>query len=91
MKPLVALSILGIAHIFRPCCGNSTAFPDCNRGMAVLGLLELLLSQGATEDELYEAARVFNAYAFSETYITLAAYFVHCKACRGRISAHRMC
>lgn len=62
-------------HIFRPCCGNSTAFPDCNHGMAVLGLLELLASQGATEDELYEAAQVFNAYAFSETYITLAAYF----------------
>lgn len=62
-------------HVFRPCCGNSTAFPDCNHGMAVLGLLELLASQGATEDELYEAARVFNAYAFSETYITLAAYF----------------
>ena len=36
-------------NIFRPCCGNHTAFPDCNHGMAVLGLLELLASQGATE------------------------------------------
>ena len=35
------------AHIFRPCCGNHTAFPDCNHGMAVLGLLELMASQGA--------------------------------------------
>lgn len=61
-------------HIFRPCCGNSTAFPDCNHGMAVLGLLELLASQGAGEDELYQAALVFNAYAFSDTYVTLAAY-----------------
>jgi hypothetical protein len=38
-------------------------------------LLELLASQGASEDELYQAALTFNAYAFSDTYITLAAYF----------------
>ena len=31
-------------NIFRPCCGNDTAFPDCNHGMAVLGLLELMAS-----------------------------------------------
>ena len=62
-------------HIFRPCCGNHTAFPDCNHGMAVLGLLELMASQGATEDELYQAALAFNAYAFSDSYIVLAAYF----------------
>src|SRR3989344_3841345 len=28
--------------IYRPCCGNSTHFPDCNHGMAMLGLLELM-------------------------------------------------
>ena len=61
-------------HVFRPCCGNSTAFPDCNHGMAVLGLLELMASQGSSEDELYRAALTFNAYAFSDTYIALAAY-----------------
>src|SRR3989344_88410 len=32
--------------IFRPCCNNSTYFPDCNHGMAMLGLLELMASQG---------------------------------------------
>lgn len=62
-------------HVFRPCCGNHTAFPDCNHGMAVLGLLELMASQGAAEDELYQAALAFNAYAFSDTYIRVAAYF----------------
>ncbi|HEX3053668.1 MAG TPA: hypothetical protein VHP83_23620 [Aggregatilineaceae bacterium] len=62
-------------NIFRPCCGNPTVFPDCNHGMAVLGLLELLASQGATEQEMYQAALVFNSYAFPDTYITLAAYF----------------
>jgi hypothetical protein len=62
-------------QVYRPCCGNSTAYPDCNHGMAVLGLLELMASQGATEEELYRAALTFNAYAFSDTYIALAAYF----------------
>src|SRR3989344_6091313 len=33
--------------IYRPCCDNSTHFPDCNHGMAMLGLLELMASQGA--------------------------------------------
>ena len=32
-------------NIYRPCCGNSTAFPDCNHGMAMLGLIELMVSQ----------------------------------------------
>lgn len=62
-------------NVFRPCCGNNTAFPDCNHGMAVLGLLELMASQGATEDELYQAALTFNAYAFSDSYVRVAAYF----------------
>ena len=62
-------------NIFRPCCGNHTAFPDCNHGMAVLGLLELLASQGATEDELYQAALTFNVYAFTDSYVRVAAYF----------------
>src|SRR3989344_4905015 len=26
--------------IYRPCCGNSTHFPDCNHGMAMLRLLK---------------------------------------------------
>src|SRR3989344_9479165 len=26
-------------NIYRPCCDNPTYFPDCNHGMAVLGLL----------------------------------------------------
>ena len=60
--------------IYRPCCGNSTAFPDCNHGMAVLGLLELLASRGAAEDELYAAALTFNHYAFPDTYITAAVF-----------------
>lgn len=62
-------------NIYRPCCGNSTAYPDCNHGMAVLGLLELMASQGASEQAMYEAALAFNSYAFSSTYVRLAAYY----------------
>ena len=43
--------------IFRPCCNNSTAFPDCNHGMALLAILELLAANGASEGEMYEAAK----------------------------------
>lgn len=62
--------------IFRPCCGNHTAYPDCNHGMAVLGLLELMASQGVAEDELYRAALAFNRYAFPSQYTVLATYFL---------------
>lgn len=60
--------------IYRPCCGNSTHFPDCNHGMAMLGLLELLASQGATEQEMWNAALAVNSYWFPDTYLTIATY-----------------
>lgn len=62
-------------NIYRPCCGNSVHFPDCNHGMAMLGLLELLASQGASEEDMYEVALQVNSYWFPETYITIARYF----------------
>jgi len=61
--------------IYRPCCNNSTHFPDCNHGMAMLGLLELLASQGASEQEMWQTALVVNAYWFPDTYLTIASYF----------------
>ncbi len=62
-------------NIYRPCCGNSTYFPDCNHGMAMLGLLELMASQGATESQMYKAALAVNSYWFPDNYMTLAQYF----------------
>ena len=62
-------------NIYRPCCGNSTAFPDCNHGMAMLGLIELMASQGFSQDEIYRAALAFNTYWFPETYLNTAYYF----------------
>ena len=63
------------ANIFRPCCNNSTAFPDCNHGMALLGVLELMASNGATENQMYEAGKYFNAFWFPGNYYDLALYF----------------
>jgi len=60
--------------IYRPCCGNSTHFPDCNHGMAMLGLLELMASQGASEQDIWKATLAVNSYWFPDTYLTIAAY-----------------
>ncbi|OGG57514.1 hypothetical protein A2853_04050 [Candidatus Kaiserbacteria bacterium RIFCSPHIGHO2_01_FULL_55_17] len=61
-------------NIYRPCCGNSTHFPDCNHGIAMLSLLEILASQGVGEDEMYKAALAVNSYWFPDTYQTIAVY-----------------
>ncbi len=63
-----------VSHVFRPCCGNHTAFPDCNHGMAMLGLLELMASQGATIDEMFWAAKYVNAFWFPEQTLEVAIY-----------------
>ena len=61
-------------NIYRPCCDNPTHFPDCNHGMAMLGLLELMASQGISEQEMYEAALQVNALWVLEEYSTIARY-----------------
>src|SRR3989344_9451864 len=60
--------------IYRPCCGNSTYFPDCNHGMAMLGFLELMASQGVSEKDIWKAALAVNSYWFPSTYLTIASY-----------------
>lgn len=61
-------------NIYRPCCGNSTYFPDCNHGMAMLGLLELMASQGVSEQDMWKTALAVNSYWFPDTYLTIATY-----------------
>ena len=63
-----------VKGIYRPCCNNSTHFPDCNHGMAMLGLLEYLASQGATEGEMLNAAITANMSWFPDQYQTIAQY-----------------
>ncbi|MCL4338087.1 hypothetical protein M1271_00175 [Patescibacteria group bacterium] len=62
-------------NIYRPCCGNSTYFPDCNHGAAMLGFLELAVSQEMPKDEIYKKALVLNSYWFPQTYVENALYF----------------
>ncbi len=61
-------------NIYRPCCGNSTYFPDCNHGMAMLGLLELMAAKGADEAAMYRAALQVNSYWFPDTYLVIGKY-----------------
>src|SRR6266498_258284 len=60
--------------VYRPCCDNPTHFPDCNHGMAMLGILELMASQGATADQMFEAAKYVNAYWFPQQTLETAIY-----------------
>jgi hypothetical protein len=62
-------------NTYRPCCNNSTAFADCNHGMAMLGLFEVMAAEGASVDEMFEAAKYFNAFWFPQQYVDLAVYF----------------
>lgn len=58
-------------NIYRPCCNNPTYFPDCNHGMAMLGLLELMASQGASEAQMYKTALEVNSLWFPSQYETI--------------------
>lgn len=61
--------------VYRPCCNNPTHFPDCNHGMAMLGLLELMASQNATADEMFAAAKYVNAFWYPQQMLEVATVF----------------
>lgn len=63
-------------NIYRPCCGNPTSFPDCNHGMAALGLVELMVGGNYSDEEIYQAVLGFNSFWFPQNYLTLAAHYV---------------
>ncbi len=63
------------ANVYRPCCNNPTDFPDCNHGMAMLGLLELMAASGADEESMYAAAKWANAFWFPQQSQNLARFF----------------
>ncbi len=63
------------ANVYRPCCGNSVAFPDCNHGMAALGYIELAVANGLNEEQIYQDLLAFNSFWFPDTYVEMAIYF----------------
>ena len=62
-------------NVYRPCCGNSTWFPDCNHGMAALAAIELMVSAGLPEEQIYKEILKLNSFWFPDTYLTTAVYF----------------
>lgn len=60
------LALAVAANTFRPCCDNSTFFQDCNHGSALLGLIELAVSQGLSAEAIYRIALAANSYWFPE-------------------------
>lgn len=63
------------SNIYRPCCNNSTAFPDCNHGMAALGYIEWAVYNGLSEKQIYKDLLFFNSFWFPQTYVEMAVYF----------------
>ncbi len=61
--------------VYRPCCDNPTHFPDCNHGMAMLGLLELMASQNASTDEMFKAAKYVTAFWYPQQMLEIATAF----------------
>lgn len=61
--------------VYRPCCNNPTSFPDCNHGMAMLGVLELLASQDITVANMFKTAKYLNAFWFPQQTYELALAF----------------
>jgi len=62
-------------NVYRPCCGNPTWFPDCNHGMAALAAIELMVSKGISDEEIYRNILKLNSFWFPDTYLTTATYF----------------
>jgi len=59
---------------YRPCRNNPTSLPDCNHGMALLGLLELMAARGASVEAMFTAAKEVNAFWFPQQAYELATY-----------------
>jgi hypothetical protein len=59
---------------YRPCCNAPTLKPDCSHGFAALGLIEFLVSNGVSRDNIFKTLLQFNSYSFSNDYadVTLA-------------------
>jgi hypothetical protein len=62
------------SNVYRPCCDNPTSFPDCNHGMAMVGLLTLLAAEDRDVEALFGAAKAVNGAWFTGQTLQLATY-----------------
>jgi hypothetical protein len=70
-----AIALRVAQSTYRPCCGNSAFFQDCNHGSAMYGLLQLGAAQGLSEEDLYKEALAFNSFWFASQYVQTAVLF----------------
>lgn len=63
------------SNVYRPCCGNSTAFPDCNHGMAALFAIELMAAADMSDEEIYKNVLSLNSFWFTNNYLATATHF----------------
>ncbi len=61
-------------NVYRPCCGNSTWFPDCNHGMAALAAIELMVAKGMSDEDIYKNVLKLNSFWFPDSYLTVAIH-----------------
>jgi hypothetical protein len=61
-------------NVYRPCCGNSAYFQDCNHGSAMLGLIELAAADGRNAAEILELAKTANGFWYPQQYVEMALY-----------------
>jgi hypothetical protein len=62
-------------NVFRPCCGNTAFFQDCNHGSAMLGLMELAAADGRSAAEIMKLAKTANGFWYPQEYVQIALYF----------------
>ncbi len=62
-------------NVYRPCCDNSTWFPDCNHGMAALAAIEMMVAKNLPDEEVYRNVLKLNSFWFPDAYLTIAFYF----------------
>lgn len=76
LKPGQSKLVRRIAKaVFRPCCGNSALFQDCDHGSAMPGLLELAAANGLNSAEMLNLAKIANGFRYPREYVELALYF----------------
>jgi hypothetical protein len=62
--------------IYLPCCDNPALFAECSHGMAMLGLLEVMGSQGASIDAMFSVAKQGSAFWFPQQTLEKAIFMV---------------
>lgn len=62
--------------VYRPCCDNPTSFPDCNHGMAMFALLQLLAARDFDTHRLFVAAMAANQFWYPNETVLVATYIM---------------